>query len=47
MMDLTYNYHNVEVLRSINSRWIWDNVIPYMNETIYKFYSILSIRLLP
>lgn len=36
IVDATYNYHNVEILKMIGSRWVWDNVIPYMAECIHR-----------
>jgi hypothetical protein len=47
VVDKAYSYQNVEVLKRIGSRWVWDNVIPYMAECTYRHYNQLSIRLLP
>ena len=30
MVDQMYDYQNVEVLNRIGSRWVWDNVLPFM-----------------
>lgn len=47
IVDLTYNYHNVEILKMIKSRWVWDNVVPYMAECLYRDCNQLRVRLLP
>lgn len=47
MVDEMYEYQNVEVLRMIGSRWIWDNVIPFMAECTYFHHNSLRTRLLP
>jgi hypothetical protein len=47
VVDLTYNYHNVEILKMISSLWVWDNVVPYMAESVYKHHNMFRVRLLP
>ena len=47
IVDLTYCYHNVDILKMINSKWIWDNVVPFMAESLYKDCNLLRTRLLP
>jgi hypothetical protein len=46
-IDQSYNYHNVDVLKMIHSKWVWDNTIPFMAECLYKDADMSKARLLP
>lgn len=45
-VDAPQNY-NIQVLKLIQSGYVWDNVIPFLAETIYYDSPKLRMRLLP
>ncbi len=46
-IDPEYNYSNVEILKLINSGYVWDNVIPFMAEWLYRDCGQVKVRMLP
>ena len=47
IVDPGYGYSNVEILKMIDSGWVWDNVIPFMAQSLHQHSSMSKARSLP